>query len=166
MSSDGLRPARRGRTASGGLVAASAALLAASAGLSACTAPRNALGPTESSCFRVLAVTHAAVNDTGRFAGVRYLSPATSRRPFGSSGRSDHHWFVIPGALLRERSAVCVVAYRGSFSANGVALGWPPGRKRDPLAIVVVRVRDLHVLVTFVLNKPPLPFGRFLPPLV
>lgn len=164
MSSDGLRPARRGRTAR--LVAASAALIAASAGLSACTAPRNALAPGDSSCFRVLAVTHAAVNDTGRFDGVRYLSPADLTTALRQFRRSDHHWFVIPGALWRERSAVCVVAYRGSFSANGVALGWPPGRKRDPLAIVVVRVRDLHVLVTFVLDKPPLHFGRFLPPLI
>jgi hypothetical protein len=147
-------------------VAASAALLAASTGLSACTAPRNALGPTESSCFRVLAVAHAAVNDTGRFAGVRYLSPRDLTTALREFRESEHRWFVIPGALLRERSAVCVAAYRGRFSANAVALGWPPGRKRDPLAIVVVRVRDLHVLVTFVLNKPPLPFGRFLPPLV
>ena len=167
MSSDGLRPAPRGRTARAArLVAASAALLAASAGLSACTAPRNVLGSTESSCFRVLAVTHAAVNDTGRFAGVRYLSPRDLTTALRGFRKSEHRWFVIPGAVLRERSAVCVVAYRGSFSTNGVALGWPPGRKRDSLAIVVVRVRDLHVLVTFVLDKPPLRFGRFLPPLV
>jgi hypothetical protein len=147
-------------------VAASAALLAASAGLSACTAPRNALGPTESSCFRVLAVAHAAVNDTGRFDGVRYLSPRDLTAALREFRKSEHRWFVIPGALLRERSAVCIVAYRGSFSTNGVALGWPPGRKRDSLAIVVVRVRDLHVLVTLVFAKPPLRFGRFLPPLV
>jgi len=46
-----------------------------------------------------------------------------------------------------------------------VALGWPPDRHDDPLAIVVVRVRDVRVLVTFVLSKPPLRFTRFLPPL-
>jgi len=73
--------------------------------------------------------------------------------------------FSLPAALQRERSAVCAVAYRGSFSTNGVALGWPPDRHDDPLAIVVVRVRDVRVLVTFVLSKPPLRFTRFLPPL-
>ena len=167
MSGDGPRLARRGRTTGAArLVVMAAALLAASAGLSACTAPRNGLGPTGSSCFRVLAVAKAAVNDTGRFDGVRYLSPRDLTAALRGFRRSEHRWFVIPGALRRERSAVCAVAYRGSFSTNGVALGWPSGRKRDPLAIVVVRLRDLHVLVTFVLDKPPLRFARFLPPLV
>ena len=62
------------------LTAASLAVVVASFGIAACTSPRNALGPNESPCFRVLAVARAAVNDTGHFAGVRYLSPAISRR--------------------------------------------------------------------------------------
>jgi hypothetical protein len=45
-----------------------------------------------------------------------------------------------------------------------VAQGWPPNKRADPLAIVVVRIRDLRVLVTLVLKKPPLRLTRFLPP--
>jgi hypothetical protein len=148
-----------------GLAVASAALVVAALGLAACTAPRNGLVPSGGSCFRVLAVAHAAVNDTGRFDGVRYLSPHDLVTALSEMRATPYRRFAIPGVVRRERSAVCVVAYRGSFSTDGVALGWPPGRRHRPLAIVVVRIRDLRVLVTFVLDKPPLGFSRFLPPL-
>ncbi|MGD0894600.1 MAG: hypothetical protein ABSA08_01055 [Acidimicrobiales bacterium] len=146
------------------LTAASLAVVA-SLGIAACTSPRNALGPNESPCFRVLAVARAAVNDTGHFAGVRYLSSRDLTAALRDMKTSPRLRFTIPAALQRQRSAVCAVAYWGSFSTSGVALGWPPDRHDDPLAIVVVRVRDVRVLVTFVLSKPPLRFTRFLPPL-
>jgi hypothetical protein len=147
------------------LTAASLALVAASLGFAACTSARNALGPQASPCFRVLAVARAAVNDEGRFAGVRYLSPKDLMAALRAMKTGPHGRFAIPAELRRERSAVCAVAYRGSYSTGGVAFGWPPNRHADPLAVVVVRVRDVRVLVTFVLRKPPLRFTRFLPPL-
>jgi hypothetical protein len=153
------------RIGKGARLAAASLALVASLGIAACTSPRNALGPNESPCFRVLAVARAAVNDTGHFAGVRYLSSRDLTAALRDMKTSPRLRFTIPAALQRQRSAVCAVAYRGSFSTNGVALGWPPDRHDDPLAIVVVRVRDVRVLVTFVLSKPPLRFTRFLPPL-
>ncbi|HXZ82519.1 MAG TPA: hypothetical protein VED84_02070 [Acidimicrobiales bacterium] len=160
MGAENLLSVRRAR-----LVAGSVVLVVGSLGLAACTSPRNGLGPNASPCFRVLAVARAAVNDSGRFAGVRYLSSrdltaALRAMKVGKKGR-----FALPTALSHGHSAVCVVEYQGNYSTNGVALGWPPNRHSDPLAVVVVRVRDFHLLVTFVLKKPPLRFTRFLPPL-
>jgi hypothetical protein len=148
------------------LAAASLAVVVASLGIAACTSPRNTLGPEESPCFRVLAVARAAVDNTGHFAGVRYLSPSDLAAALRDMKTGPRLRFAIPAALRHERAAVCAVAYRGSFSTNGVALGWPPDRHEEPLAIVVVRLRDLRVLITFVLPKAPLRFTRFLPPLV
>jgi hypothetical protein len=160
MRSENLRSARSAR-----LVAASVVLVVASFGLAACTSARNVLGSHESPCFRVLAVARAAVNDTGRFAGVRYLSPRDLTVALRAMKVGPHAKFAVPTVLTSERSAVCVVEYRGNYSTGGVALGWPPNRHGDPLAIVVVRVRDVRVLVTFVLRKAPLRFSRFLPSL-
>ncbi len=160
MTSGNPRKARAAR-----LVAASAALVVALS-CAACTSPRNALGPQESPCFRVLAVARAAVNDAGHFAGVRYLSPKDLTAALRDMETVPSHHFTIPAVLLHAHSAVCAVAYRGKYSTNDVAFGWPPNRHSDPLAIVVVRIRDVRVLVTFVLKKPPLRFTRFLPPLV
>ena len=49
-------------------------VVTASIVLAGCTTARNALGPAESPCFQALPVAHAAVNDTGHFSGVRYLT--------------------------------------------------------------------------------------------
>jgi hypothetical protein len=158
MSANNVRFAEAARLGTAAIV-----LVAASLGFAACTSARNALGPHESPCFRTLAVAHAAVNDEGRFAGVRYLSTKDLMAALREMKTGPKNRFAVPAGLQHERSAICVVAYRGRFSTSDVALGWPPNRHGDPLAIVIVRVRDVRVLVTFVLKRPPLRFTRFLP---
>lgn len=158
MSANNVRFAEAAR-----LGTAALALVAASLGFAACTSARNALGPQESPCFRTLAVAHAAVNEEGHFAGVRYLSAKDLTAALREMKTGPQNRFAIPAVLRHERSAICAVAYHGRFSTNDVALGWPPNQHGDPLAIVIVRVRDVRVLVTFVLRRPPLRFTRFLP---
>ena len=146
------------------LTAASLAVVA-SLGIAACTSPRNALGPNESPCFRVLAVARAAVNDTGHFAGVRYLSSRDLTAALRDMKTSPRLRFTIPAALQRQRSAVCAVAYWGASRRAA----WRSAGRRTGTTIrsrsSSCAVRDVRVLVTFVLSKPPLRFTRFLPPL-
>ena len=134
--------------------------------LSACTSPRNALGPSESPCFRAIPVAHAAVNDTGRFAGVRYLSAKDLAAALKVASSFKHRPLKIPPALARTKSAVCAVAYRGRFTESGVAMGWEPSGRPGVLAIVIVRVPSVAVIATIVTGKAPLRLTRLLPSLV
>lgn len=132
-----------------------------------CTTARNTLGPSESPCFRAIPIARAAVNDKGRFAGVRYLTgrefAIAVRQARALAGAS----IDIPHALIAAHGPVCAVAYRGSYDSRRVAAGWSPTGRQGELAIVVVRLtKRLGVLATVVLHKPPLRFSRFFPPLI
>lgn len=142
------------------------ALLVAASGIAGCTSARNALGPSESPCFRAIPIARAAVNDRGRFAGVRYLGArdvaiAISKAKALSRGR-----ITLPDALSDVKGPVCAIAYRGRYDANRVASGWSPQGRVGMLAIVVVRLQKLVVIVTVVLPRSPLRLSKVFPSFV
>jgi hypothetical protein len=126
--------------------------------LAGCTAARNGLGTHDSACFRVYPEALAAVHGHGRFAGERYLPPRALIIGL--------HGVVVPDALQDvSRVATCLVAFTGRFNVSDVKHGWAPFAAEGPIAIVVVRQRDLVLLATVVLNRIPrrLVFARVFP---
>jgi hypothetical protein len=111
-------------------------------------------------------VAKRAVHGIGLFAGVRYLVAKDLRADLRASterGAKRHHEERVPPALLAARSAVCIVAWQGHFAPSTVLAGWSPHQRSGSLAIVVVRQRDDHVLVTMVLEHAPLGLSRVFP---
>ncbi|HUZ20055.1 MAG TPA: hypothetical protein VMU75_05730 [Acidimicrobiales bacterium] len=159
-----MRPrARRSGLRRGGPLGALALAITAGAGgilLGACTSPRNALGPSESPCFRVLARASAAVHHEGRYAGVRYLSVAELARALE---RSRPQLVDVPPAVTKSREGVCVVAYTGSFTSQYVEAGWSVDSPHGRYAVVVVSVTGERVIATIVLQHAPVRFTRLFP---
>lgn len=126
------------------------ALLCAPIALGGCTAARNTLGPRVGTCFHALPVAAAAVHHRGKFAGVRLLSAGDLR---------DRHRL---GELVQgtQRSSLCVVGFRGSFTSAQVTD--PVGttvRAQRPFAVVVVSSAGDHLLGVVLLRRPPFALG-------
>ena len=141
-------------------------VVTASIVLAGCTSARNALGPAESPCFQALPVAHAAVNDTGHFSGVRYLTATQLTSALETVKKYTGGRLAIPAALLHQTSAVCAVAYYGHYKSSRVANGWAPGKTTGSFAIVVVRVPKIEVLITTVTRRPPLRLTKLFPSIV
>ncbi len=151
----------RGRGVLVGLV-----LLVIAGGVAGCTSARNALGPSESSCFRAIPIARAAVNDRGHFAGVRYLDARDVATAIRKAKALSHGRITLPDALTDVKGPVCAIAYRGQYDPNRVASGWSPSGRAGVLAIVVVRLQKLAVVVTVVLHRSPLRLSKVFPPFV
>ena len=160
--------ARRARMARRALALVGAAVLGAS--LAACTPSSNAIGPPESSkCLLAIAAARDAVLGEGRYAGVRYVSAKSLAADLRASRdlkavRGPRR--RVPPALAAHDEAVCVVAWRGRFVPAALLDGWPPERRVGRLAVVVVDQNDDRVIVTIVLEHPPLGLGRAFPHLL
>jgi hypothetical protein len=141
-----------------------ALVLLATSGFAGCTSARNALGPSESPCFRAIPLARAAVNDKGRFSGVRYISAKEFTAAIKKARALAGSAIVLPDALLDVEGPVCVIAYRGEYKTTKVASGWSPTGTRGTLAIVVVGLQKLDVVATVVLHRPPLRLVRVFPP--
>jgi hypothetical protein len=151
----------RGRGVLVGLV-----LLVTAGGVAGCTTARNALGPSESPCFRAIPIARAAVNDKGRFAGVRYLDAPALSAAIKKAKLLTHGRVTLPDALTDVIGPVCAIAYRGFYDPSRVASGWSPRGRPGMLAIVVVRLQKLAVVVTVVLRRSPLRLAKIFPPFV
>ena len=86
------------------------AVLLVAVGAAGCTSARNALGPSESPCFRAIPLARAAVNDKGKFSGVRYVTAQRLQRGNQTSeggrareGQSSRRACRGEGADLRRR---------------------------------------------------------------
>ena len=124
-----------------------------------CTSVRNSLGPRESVCFRILPAAAAAVHDQGTFSGVRLTTaPALladlRRKPHPIAEVVERS--LVEEAAQHPRSALCLAAYKGSFSPSAVELGWSPTGSDGPWALVAVRVPSGVVLATIILRKTPI----------
>jgi hypothetical protein len=149
----GGRIGRRGRTGRARHLLAGALVLGLTGGLvSACSAVRNALGTTNGSCFVALPAANAAVGGHGKLIGVRLLavSDLKSLSPKLYQAAVD-----APGPRVTR---VCLVAFRGRFSASGVhhPIGHPTGR----LAVVEIEYPDKRLLATLLIRRLPLSFGH------
>ncbi len=142
------------------------AVLLVAVGAAGCTSARNALGPSESPCFRAIPLARAAVNDKGKFSGVRYVSArdfttAIRKAKVEARGRVN-----LPHALVDVKGPICAVAYRGVYDPHRVAHGWSPTGRNGTLAIVVVRLQKPDVVATVVLRRSPLRLSKEFPPLI
>ncbi|MCU1488749.1 MAG: hypothetical protein JWM85_154 [Acidimicrobiaceae bacterium] len=144
------------------VLSGSAAIAVASVLASACTSPRDVLGPKESPCYRAVAVAHLAVEGAGRFSGVRQLDGKSLLMAL-SADRIAHPG--VPQRIRANKDALCLVAYRGHFSASRVRSPWRVGTKPATYAVVLVTESDSKVVATLLLGRPPVRLTRFLPPL-
>jgi hypothetical protein len=121
----------------------------AAAVLASCTSPRNTLGTTSSPCFRALPVAAKAVHDRGVIEGVNLLSATAiaKRDPRAYDQLKAHFGRKIPG--------VCIVVYRGSFTATQVEepRGRAPASGTGRFAVVVVTSPGNELLGTLVVNR-------------
>jgi hypothetical protein len=145
-------------------VLVAALLLAAASGLGACTSARNALGPSESPCFRAIPLARAAVNDKGTFAGVRYLDTRQVATALRRAEKFARGRVALPKMLTTAKGPICAVAYRGLYDPHRVASGWSPTGRSGRLAIVIVRLQKLSVVATVVLHHSPLKLSKVFPP--
>jgi hypothetical protein len=133
------------------------ALLGAALLTGGCTSVRNGLGTRESVCLRALPVARTAVNEQGSYQGVKYF---------------DAHSFALllakrptkepppPELSALMKSSVCLVEYRGTFTASGVEKGFSHLTGAGDYAVVVIKQSTNELVVTVVLGKPPLAFSR------
>ena len=125
--------------------------------LGGCTSPRNVLGSSASPCYRAVAVARLALHRQGRFSGVRMVA-GRSMAPVLAGYEA-----TASGPVLRARTALCLVAYRGTYVAAGLEALLRPGPARGHLAVVVVGQRDGRVVATLLLDHPPPPLARIFP---
>jgi hypothetical protein len=143
-------------------VAVLAGILLSLLALCSCTSVRNTLGTHDSACFRVLPTAAAAVQEVGKYQGVRYVAAGsllTGIRP------ATPPVTPVPQALKNAlHTSVCLVLYKGTYDVDSVLAGWSPsGDKTDPYAVVVIKQSDDTVLATVLLVKIPLRFSHQYP---
>jgi hypothetical protein len=117
--------------------------LVLSLGLAGCTASRNVLGTADSACFQAIPVAAQAVHHRGKLVGVHRVATDRLHRLLSTVPHHPH-------------KAVCVVAYRGSFTSDQVQMA-PPGQS-GRYAVIVVSSPGNHVVQSYVLDKLPLSF--------
>lgn len=102
-------------------------------------------------CYRAIPAARTAIND-------RHASLVSIHR-ISVDKVMDH---IPPSAQqavhLDNSSAVCVLAFKGTFAAGQVQLA-PPGATGD-YAVVIVSSRHLNVLATVVLDHLPSSLGK------
>lgn len=141
-----------------------AGLLGAALALPGCTTVRNALGPHESACFRVLPTADAAVGATGSYEGVRFV-PAGDLLTDIRRQTTGPPVQPVPASLRGiDRISVCLVEYKGDYQLASLTDGWSPsGAETGHYAVVVIRQSDDQILATALLLRPPLRFSRTYP---
>lgn len=139
---------------------ATAALLCGSlsaVALVGCTAARDTLGTSASTCFEAIATAATAVHHRGTFAGVRLVSINS----FGTDVQMRAELRTLFGKTVHD---VCVVSYRGTFTVGQVEhpLGPAPADGVGHFAIVVVSKPQNRLLGTVLRRTQPLRFGHLL----
>jgi hypothetical protein len=127
--------------------------VAAAMSMTACAATRNELGLNDGLCYVALPAANAAVHGRGSLIGLRL------RRV--SDLRAVHQLVPVPrsrGRRLNSGARLCLVAFRGAFSARNVRR--PRGQPAGRVAVVVLTYPGNRVLGTVILDRPPLPFGH------
>jgi hypothetical protein len=126
--------------------------------LAACTSGGSVLGTRDSACFRVLPIARHDVGQAPKFAGVRHLPSSTLLGEL----RRHHHTpaSAVPESLEANRSAACLVAFRGLFTPADVDQAWAPRPGPYHVAIVIVDESNDRLLATVLLRSTPLNFSH------
>jgi hypothetical protein len=103
-----------------------------------------------SACYRAIPVGRSAVhNSQARLIGVHRVPVDTVRDRLPPSARAE--------LAAEDDTAVCAMAFKGTFTPGQVALA-PPG-DQGRYAIVLVSSRKLHLVASIVLDHLPHSFG-------
>ena len=125
--------------------------------LAGCTSPRDLLGSSSSPCFRALPVAARALRGAGHYAGVRYLSPKALAEMVDAEGSQ-----VERRAFGATRTAVCAVAYQGSFITSRIT-GAVSEHASGSFALVIVAAQPDTVIGVIIERTPSLRFRRVFP---
>jgi hypothetical protein len=119
--------------------------------LAGCTAARNSLGTSDSSCYLALPSATRAVGSHSKFVGVHNFTLSSLRQ-------KDPKLFDTLVGVRATSQRVCIIEFAGSFTQASVnkPLGRPSGR----LAVVVVEAPSNHLVGTVIFHHPPLAFAH------
>ena len=117
--------------------------------VAACSTVHESLGTSDAPCFVALPTAAQAVGRSAHLVGVRLYKVSSVVFP-----RLDS---ALRAAGLTS-GRVCLVAFRGHFSASSV--GHPSGRPSGSFAVVVLRYPSGSLVATVLFRRVPVPFGH------
>jgi hypothetical protein len=138
----------RSTTRRPGLAAATAVLVGLS--MTGCSTSPGVSNGSVSVCFRAIPVGRGALNDpSAKLIGVHRVPVDKVRSHLPPSAESE--------LAAEDDTAVCAMAFRGSFAAGQVESA-PAGQAGD-YALVLVSSKELHLVAALVLEHLPKAFG-------
>jgi hypothetical protein len=119
--------------------------------LAGCTAARNSLGTSDSSCYLALPSAAHAVGPHSTFVGVHQFT-------LSSLHQKDPRLFDTLAPVRSTAQRVCIVEFVGAFTQASVKkpLGKPSGR----IAVVVLEAPSNRLVGTVIFHHPPLTFAH------
>jgi hypothetical protein len=119
--------------------------------LAGCTAARNSLGTSDSSCYLALPAAKQAVGPHGKFIGVHQFTLSSLRQ----KAPKVYHFLT---AVKPTSQRVCIIEFVGSFTQASVRK--PLGRSSGRLAVVVSEAPSNRLLGTVIFHHAPLNFAH------
>lgn len=129
-----------------------AAALGAGVVLAGCaSAPKAVVGPKPVDvCYRAVVVARSAVHRAGRLVTVAHTDAPALLRTVRASERA-----APPARLAHMHGHVCLVAWKGDFTARDVVAPWLLGRPPTRYAVVVVGDAGNKALATMLVGTRP-----------
>jgi hypothetical protein len=119
--------------------------------LAGCTAARNSLGTSDSSCYLALPAAKHAVGPHSKFIGVHQFTLSSLRQKVPKL-------FDSLTAVKPTSQRVCIIEFVGSFTQASVKK--PLGKSSGQLAVVVSEAPSNRLLGTVLFHHPPLDFAH------
>jgi hypothetical protein len=119
--------------------------------LAGCTAARNSLGTSDSSCYLALPSAKYAAGPHSKFIGVHQFTLSSLRQKVP-------RLFDSLTAVKPTSQRVCIIEFVGSFTQASVQK--PLGESSGRLAVVVSEAPSNHLLGTVIFHHPPLNFAH------
>jgi hypothetical protein len=119
--------------------------------LAGCTAARNSLGTSDSSCYLALPAAKHAVGPHGKFIGVHQFTLSSLRQKVPKL-------FHVLTAVKPTSQRVCIIEFVGSFTQASV--NKPLGKTSGQLAVVVSEAPSNRLLGTVIFHHAPLDFAH------
>jgi hypothetical protein len=119
--------------------------------LAGCTAARNSLGTSDSSCYLALPAAKHAVGPHSKFIGVHQFTLSSLRQ------KEPKLYHSLTGVKPTSQR-VCLIEFVGSFTQTSVRK--PLGKSSGGLAVVVSEAPSNRLLGTVIFHHPPLNFAH------
>jgi hypothetical protein len=118
--------------------------------MTGCSTSPGVSNGSVSVCFRAIPVGRQAINDnSAKLIGVHRVPVDKVRSHLPASAESE--------LAAEDDTAVCVMAFRGSFTAGQVKSA--PAAQTGEYALVLVSSKDLNLVAAVVLERLPKAFG-------